>query len=99
MIAPPARAAQAHAIVATSNKRMRKTMDYSELLFAYHVRELAMKRLVHETPEGLTAEAATQYMFERYEPTVIGVVRELQNVATMIRKAAPEAAAQDASIR
>lgn len=74
-------------------------MDYSELLFAYHVRELAMKRLVHETPEGLTAEAATQYMFERYEPTVIGVVRELQNVATMIRKAAPEAAAQEGSIR
>lgn len=74
-------------------------MDYSELVFAYHVRELAMKRLVHETPEGLTAEAATQYMFERYEPTVIGVVRELQNVATMIRKAVPEAAAQDASIR
>jgi hypothetical protein len=71
------------------------TMDYSEMLFAYHVRELAMKRLVHETPEGLTAEAATQYMFERFEPTVIGVVRELQNVATMVRKAAPHGVAQE----
>jgi len=70
-------------------------MDYSELLFAYHVRELAMKRLVHETPEGLTPEAATQYMFERFEPTVLGVVRELQNVATMIRKAAPASAQDD----
>ncbi|KFI06949.1 hypothetical protein JN27_15010 [Massilia sp. BSC265] len=70
-----------------------KEMDYSELLFAYHVRELAMKRLVHETPEGLTAEAATQYMFERFEPTVLGVVRELQNVATMIRNAGPGTAA------
>lgn len=74
-------------------------MDYSELLFAYHVRELAMKRLVHETPEGLTAEAATQYMFERYEPTVIGVVRELQNVATMIRKAVPDGSAQEGLTR
>lgn len=68
----------------------KNTLDYSELLFAYHVRELAMKRLVQETPEGLTAEAATQYMFERFEPTVIGVVRELQNVAAMIRQAAPK---------
>ena len=67
-------------------------LNYSELLFAYHVRELAMKRLVHETPEGLSAEAATQYMFERFEPTVLGVVRELQNVATMIRKAGPDGA-------
>lgn len=41
----------------------------------------------------MTAEAATQYMFERFEPTVLGVVRELQNVATMIRKADPGAAA------
>ena len=64
-------------------------MDYTELLFAYHVRELAMKRLVHETPEGLSPEAATKYMFERFEPTVIGVVRELQNVAAMVAKAAP----------
>ncbi|MCC2970716.1 hypothetical protein [Massilia sp. IC2-476] len=71
-----------------------KTTDYSELLFAYHVRELAMKRLVHETPEGLSAEAATQYMFERFEPTVIGVVRELQNVAAMIQKAGAGGAAQ-----
>jgi len=62
-------------------------MDYNELLFAYHVRELAMKRLVHETPEGLSAEAATQYMFERFEPTIIGVVKELENVATIIAKA------------
>ena len=62
-------------------------MDYNELLFAYHVRELAMKRLVHETPEGLSAEAATQYMFERFEPTIIGVVKELENVATIISKA------------
>ena len=69
-----------------------KTIDYSELLFAYHVRELAMKRLVHETPEGLSAEAATQYMFERFEPTVVGVVRELQNVAAMIQKAGPTTA-------
>jgi len=69
-----------------------KDTDYSELLFAYHVRELAMKRLVHETPEGLSAEAATQYMFERFEPTVMGVVRELQNVATMIREAKPDQA-------
>lgn len=68
----------------------KKEIDYSELLFAYHVRELAMKRLVHETPEGLTAEAATQYMFERFEPTVLGVARELQNVATMIRKLGPD---------
>lgn len=45
-----------------------KEMDCSGLLFAYHVRELAMKRLVHGTPEGLTAEAATQYMFERFAP-------------------------------
>jgi len=64
-------------------------MDYNEMLFAYHVRELAMKRLVHETPEGLSAEAATKYMFERFEPTVIGVVRELQSVAVMIAKAGP----------
>jgi tRNA A37 threonylcarbamoyltransferase TsaD len=68
---------------------MENETNYSELLFAYHVRELAMKRLVHETPEGLSPEAATRYMFERFEPTVIGVVRELQNVATMIRKAGP----------
>ncbi|MBQ5946572.1 hypothetical protein [Massilia sp. ST3] len=61
-------------------------MDYNELLFAYHVRELAMKRLVHETPEGLSAEAATQYMFERFEPTIVGVVKELENVATIIAK-------------
>ena len=72
---------------------MENETNYSELLFAYHVRELAMKRLVHETPEGLSPEAATRYMFERFEPTVIGVVRELQNVATMIRKAGPGAAA------
>ncbi|VXC69319.1 hypothetical protein [Massilia sp. 9I] len=77
---------------------MEAKTDYSELLFAYHVRELAMKRpghesLVHETPEGLSAEAATQYMFERFEPTVIGVVRELQNVAAMIQKAGPGAPA------
>jgi hypothetical protein len=62
-------------------------MDHNELLFAYHVRELAMKRLVHETPEGLSAEAATQYMFERFEPTIIGVVKELENVAAIIAKA------------
>ena len=62
-------------------------MDYNELLFAYHVRELAMKRLVHETPEGLSPEAATQYMFERFEPTNVGVVKELENVATLISKA------------
>ena len=62
-------------------------MDFNELLFAYHVRELAMKRLVHETPEGLSAEAATQYMFERFEPTIVGVVKELENVATIIAKA------------
>ena len=62
-------------------------MDYNELLFAYHVRELAMKRLVHETPEGLSPEAATQYMFERFEPTIVGVVKELENVATIIAKA------------
>ncbi len=62
-------------------------MDVNELLFAYHVRELAMKRLVHETPEGLSAEAATQYMFERFEPTIVGVVKELENVATIIAKA------------
>ena len=62
-------------------------MDYNELLFAYHVRELAMKRLVHETPEGLSPEAATQYMFERFEPTIVGVVKELENVATIISKA------------
>ena len=37
----------------------------------------------------MTTEAATQTMFERFEPTVLGVVRELQNVATMIRKADP----------
>ena len=66
-------------------------MDYTELLFAYHVRELAMKRLVHETPEGLSPEAATRYMFERFEPTVIGVVRELQNVAAIVAKAGPGA--------
>ncbi len=72
-----------------------KKMDYSELLFAYHVRELAMKRLVHETPEGLSAEAATRFMFERFEPTVLGVVRELQNVATIIRTAAPGASGKD----
>jgi len=62
-------------------------MDVNELLFAYHVRELAMKRLVHETPEGLSAEAATQYMFERFEPTIVGVVKELENVAAIIAKA------------
>ena len=62
-------------------------MDVNELLFAYHVRELAMKRLVHETPEGLSAEAATQYIFERFEPTMVGVVMELENVATIIAKA------------
>lgn len=62
-------------------------MDVNELLFAYHVRELAMKRLVHETPEGLSPEAATQYMFERFEPTIVGVVKELENVATIISKA------------
>ena len=62
-------------------------MDYNELLFAYHVRELAMKRLVHETPEGLSPEAATQDMFERFEPTIVGVVKELENVATIISKA------------
>ena len=73
----------------------KEALNYSELLFAYHVRALAMKRLVHETPEGLSAEAATQYMFERFEPTVIGVVRELQNVAAMIQKAAPNAAGKD----
>ncbi len=66
-------------------------MDYTELLFAYHVRELAMKRLVHETPEGLSPEAATRYMFERFEPTVIGIVRELRNVAVMVAKAGPDA--------
>lgn len=66
-----------------------ESSNHSELLLAYHVRELAMKRLVHETPEGLSPEAATRYMFERFEPTVIGVVRELQNVASMIRKAGP----------
>lgn len=68
-------------------------MDYTELLFAYHVRELAMKRLVHETPEGLSPEAATRYMFERFEPTVIGIVRELRNVAVVVAKAGPHAAA------
>ncbi|MEH6435188.1 hypothetical protein [Massilia sp. DD77] len=62
-------------------------MDVNELLFAYHVRELAMKRLVHETPEGLSPEAATQYMFERFEPTIVGVVKELENVATIIANA------------
>ena len=72
-------------------------MDYTELLFAYHVRELAMKRLVHETPEGLSPEAATRFMFERFEPTVIGVVRELQNVAVMVAKAAPGALADAAA--
>jgi hypothetical protein len=34
-----------------------KEMDYSELLFAYHVRELAMKRLVHETPGARSRKA------------------------------------------
>lgn len=34
-----------------------KPTDYSELLFAYHVRELAMKRLVHETPEARSRKA------------------------------------------
>lgn len=62
-------------------------MDVNELLFAYHVRELAMKRLVHETPEGLSPEAATQYMFERFEPTIASVVKELENVATIIARA------------
>ncbi|NNG22514.1 hypothetical protein [Telluria aromaticivorans] len=70
-------------------------MDHTELLFAYHVRELAMKRLVHETPEGLSPEAATRYMFERFEPTVIGVVRELQNVAVIIAKAGPDPAGSE----
>lgn len=46
-----------------------------------------MKRLVHETPEELSPEAATQYMFERFEPTVIGVLKELENVATIIARA------------
>ena len=32
-------------------------LNYSELLFAYHVRELAMKRLVHETPGARSPKA------------------------------------------
>lgn len=34
-----------------------KEMDCSGLLFAYHVRELAMKRLVHETPGARSRKA------------------------------------------
>lgn len=65
-------------------------MDYNRLLFAFHVRELAMQRLVKRTPEGLTAEAEREWRFERSDAVIAEVVAELSSVAARIDKAVAE---------
>jgi hypothetical protein len=59
-------------------------MDYQKMLFAFHVRELSMARLTHQTPKDFTPEQRMAWMQERFPATVQGVVSELSDIALMI---------------
>jgi hypothetical protein len=59
-------------------------MDYSKLLYAFHVRELAAARLVHQTPSHMTENEAADFRRFKFEQTVKDVNREIINVAQII---------------
>lgn len=66
-------------------------MDYNELLFAFHVRDLAAKRLGTYVPKGLTEEAEQEFRFKNFDAVVHEVVEEISGIAEKIRAGRPAA--------
>lgn len=61
-------------------------MDYNELLFAYHARDLAARRLLNRVPEGLTDAEDASFRQANFDAVLMEVVEELQGIAEKIRK-------------
>lgn len=59
-------------------------MDYNRLLFAYHARELAIKRVISRTPANLTQEARDVFLHQNFDTTLDEVIDELQGIANKI---------------
>jgi hypothetical protein len=61
-------------------------MDYNELLFAYHARDLAVRRLGNRAPKGLTDAEDSNFRHANFDAVLTEVVEELQGIAEKIKK-------------
>jgi hypothetical protein len=62
-------------------------MDYNRMLFAFHVRELTVARLVAHRPRDVPEEEQDRWMLDRFNGTAELIVRELNEIADVIDKA------------